>query len=433
MPAANNKVARRLTSILILALILVPLLLEFVSDRLEARDVKSQNTWVRFFQSAFWYQTVVTAGERKPRDHFVRIVTLVRHREPDEIFYDYCKQRLLMAKLISNIQQARPAVIVVDKFFSAHSCPDPMSEGNQSFRQVLKTSSVPIVMGLQTSDPEELEAQGSLETTETMALKRANLVLEPAFKFDAGDQVLFGLTRLDRDTRKIPLQWYVYGSRADLSSNQAPQKLPTLSHMAAEQYDPTVFSRPDLKAVLAAGVDPFTSFLKESEIPTFAAIDLVCDPALPKPAKWEDCPPDRYGSDLLKNHIIVVGNRTTEDFHASVIGTVPGVVLQANYIESLLDDRYFKPVPFWAAFLVNALLLLLIVLIFYWAMRTGNVSPETALGASLLVICSAWILTYLLTLHLGYYLVVWFPGGVALVALWAEERRLRLLEHEHKT
>src|ERR1700688_2234786 len=54
----------------------------------------------------FRYRPFARAGYRKPRAHFIRLVTLERHKEPDEVFnvvgttdrQNICHQRALMAK-----------------------------------------------------------------------------------------------------------------------------------------------------------------------------------------------------------------------------------------------------------------------------------------------------------------------------------------------
>jgi CHASE2 domain-containing sensor protein len=422
MFSRRQLLARRITKLVILLLILGPLILELVSDNLEALNIRSDKGWTRFFQSPFWYQTTVKAGNRRPRDHYVRLVTLVRSREPNEIFDNICKQRLFMGKLLEKIEASGPAVIVIDKFFSPHSCPNPDDDGNKKLLESLRNTQIPIVLGLKTSDPDDLAAQTPLSDTETKALEKANLVLEPTLRFSAGGNVKYGLIRANRDTRRIPLQWAVFNDRKDLAAGQPPQTLPTLSKLGADGYDATTFAVPKLRKLLSKNTHPFTSFLTEAEIPTFAAIDLICDPAFARAPNWEDCQTGSLGNDLFRNHVVVIGNRTTDDFHASVIGTVPGVVLQANYIESLLDDRYFRPVNFWLAFFVNSLLLALIARLFYKAIISEAASPFAALMGSFLLIFFGWILVYLVALHLGYYLVIWFPGAVALVAMWAHGR-----------
>jgi len=41
----------------------------------------------------------------------------------------------------------------------------------------------------------------------------------------------------------------------------------------------------------------------------------------------------------MRGHIVIIGEYSREMFFDTELGPLPGVVLQANYIESLLDDR----------------------------------------------------------------------------------------------
>lgn len=55
---------------------------------------------------------------------------------------------------------------------------------------------------------------------------------------------------------------------------------------------------------------------------------------------------------MFTDKIVVVGIAGLgSDLHQTVLGKVPGVILQANYIESLLSDRMFKPLPLSTPFL----------------------------------------------------------------------------------
>jgi CHASE2 domain-containing sensor protein len=62
----------------------------------------------------------------------------------------------------------------------------------------------------------------------------------------------------------------------------------------------------------------------------------------------------------MSGKIVLIGeNFVGMDAHPSVVGKIPGLYLQANYIEALLDDRYYRPATFLdyvMAFLVFAAL-----------------------------------------------------------------------------
>src|SRR5712691_11673785 len=70
--------------------------------------------WSQHLSAApFGYQRLTTSSHRTARPHSVKIVSLAKQQEPDEIFPPhFCAQRLFMAKLLERIESAHPAVIV---------------------------------------------------------------------------------------------------------------------------------------------------------------------------------------------------------------------------------------------------------------------------------------------------------------------------------
>jgi CHASE2 domain-containing sensor protein len=48
----------------------------------------------------------------------------------------------------------------------------------------------------------------------------------------------------------------------------------------------------------------------------------------------------------MRGRVVIFGETGHRlDTHTSVVGPVSGVFMQANFVEALLDDRYFKAVP----------------------------------------------------------------------------------------
>src|SRR5882762_10500555 len=58
-------------------------------------------------KTRLWYERVVTLGYRKPRPHFVRLVTVTPPQDP-------CSYRALLADLLGRIAKLRPTIIVLD-------------------------------------------------------------------------------------------------------------------------------------------------------------------------------------------------------------------------------------------------------------------------------------------------------------------------------
>jgi CHASE2 domain-containing sensor protein len=60
------------------------------------------------------------------------------------------------------------------------------------------------------------------------------------------------------------------------------------------------------------------------------------------------------------------------DLHASPVGTVPGAMIHANYVEAMLNDRAFSPLPAWFAY-------------------TVEIAPVVLLSIVIALISSAWL------------------------------------------
>jgi hypothetical protein len=341
-----------------------------------------------------------------------------------------------MARLIQKLQDAGPSLIVIDKYFSPESCPNPEDTGNQMLGLAISSSTIPIVLGLHTLDADQLKLRGALSRSEEDNLKVAPLVVSPTLQFaNPSGLVSYGLIRLNHDNRKIPLEWRAYLSRSELAAPEHHTAvLPTLSRVAAEQADPNLSSDGKFKYLISKAAHPYTGFLSEEEIPTFSALDLVCGPQFPRDSDWESCELSGYKNQTIRNHIVIIGNSTDDqDINASVIGLVPGVVLQANYIESLLDDRYLKPVSLLGNIIINLSAAFVIGFLFLStsSQKHGLLSPERVAVASLILSLLLWVLSYLIVLHLGYYLAIWFPG-LYVLALWAHTRLHKIEEDKGK-
>jgi len=392
----------------------VPFTLENAVDILEIHSSPKNN----LLMPVFVYQWIVTVGPRKPRAHFVRIAMIDRKTEPDEITSETspCVQRDFMAKLLTTISSASPAVIAIDKFYPQDNCTPAQS---QLLLSAVADISHRLPVVLLRLDSSEVDLQGrSRDKLEVVHNKKA-VVSFPTLDF--GSAVHYGLKTLNADERRIPLEWPVYASPdfdtkpvADLLRT-GPQREETLSVATVRQYDPGTLSQQTIKSFVRSSVHPFTSFLRASEIPTDSAIDLVCGQDRARDLDWRRCTPPAPSSGRLKelrNRVVVIGQNHSADIHRTVIGSVPGVVLQANYIESLLDDRYLKPAPLWVQLLISIAWLGIVEHFFSrWEAR-----PNHALLLSATVITILWLLTYdIAVLQLGRYLVLWPPSAAAML------------------
>lgn len=368
----------------------------------------------------YLYQWIVTFGPRKPRAHFVRLVLIDRMTEPDKITSETspCAQREFMARLLYALAAAQPAVIAIDKYYPPDSCTAEQSAGLVA---ALKSVSqrVPVVLLKNDEGPSGLESRDS-EKLEVLEKKGA-VVRFPTMDF--GPNVTYGLKTLNADERKIPLHWPVISE--DEFEKQAASELErrsfnlqdTLAVAVVRQYDSGALTQNALQWFENRNTHPFTSFLEESKIPTYSPTDLICATTHARDIDWCDLcttpDPSYDGLKQLRNRVVIVGQNSSQDIHHTVIGRVPGVVLQANYIESLLDDRYLKPSPWEVELLFSALGLLLLE----WAFLCLEDHPFGALFtyagsvALLWFVCSDFAI-----LQLGWYLVAWLPSALGVTA-----------------
>jgi hypothetical protein len=305
------------------------------------------------------------------------VVKLAQRELPPELFHDLCKQRRFLAVLISRLNDSGPSLIVIDKYFSPDVCKDEQanSELLQTFTAVSKQT--PIIVGRRTFNQSEWQEQPkSSELENKRPFSSACLVMAPALDFAAltkSDQFLSGATRLNADVRKIPLEWLTYPVNFD----GQPAPIPSLAFAAVQARDPGIVQTDTIRRYLANGHHPLTSFLEPNDIPEVSAANVLCDSPYAGQFQLKPCEVDQRLLRFLKGRVVVIGEDSELDRHATGtrLGTVPGVLLQANYIESLLDDRYFRPTS--NSFVLGAAIfwVLLIELLF-----SQTKSPEAAIA-----------------------------------------------------
>ncbi len=376
--------------------------------------------------SATVYGNFVAVGYRNVRSRRVTAVALRGDAEPAKVLNNVCEQRWYVAKLVQRLSDANAAVIVIDKFFAPDSC-DPGDLGTLALISAVQNSPRPIVASQGTHSPESDP-------------KGACLILSPSLDFgkkrDAAGRateklaVNLGTSRLNPDFRKVPLAWYVYRDDEAFKNNESPSDtlIETLPYLAAVLADPELKQEERLNAIRANGEHPFTAFIGPDSISHLNALDFLCSG--PDRAEIES----RYSlkcSEHMKagaepgGQVVVIGEDTPgKDRHTLFGMDVPGMYLQANYIESLLDGHYLRPLgPGWD-----------IAILIAWVASLYLVSwlfePEIALLIGLCLGGVAWYGITQLVLWKGLYPDVWLPrlGTVALFLKYVEGRGHRLSE-----
>jgi hypothetical protein len=338
-----------------------------------------------------WYQRLVTSGYRKPRPHVTRLVTV---SSPPGHDFAPCERRLYLAQLISKLRDHEPAIIVLDYSFRPRN--DCTQGETVRLQQTIDAvgEKTRIVFGLYSWTEQELRDSGQtmlLEKMHSHGFSERDQLLAQSDITPHGPLVHLGLDRLDCDTRKIPVLW-AGCLFSDSGANN--MTVPTISLSAARVYDRNVDTQ--LGNTYRKRQNPFTSFVSEDNFRPIKAEDILGGSVLPIDSG-------------LASKIVVVGEQNI-DIHDSVIGHVPGFVLQANYIESLIDDRYFFSLGRITAPLATFALLCLVTVIF-------DKSPELKIAATRAAIL--WLVlilvSYIAFVHFAVLITSWIPVFLAIL------------------
>ena len=368
--------------------------------------------------SAKLYNPLAEWGVHHSGDPQVAIVYIDATTEPAELLTNTCASRLFLAKLVEDLNKLHPNVIVIDKYYSEDACGEPKT--NEIFKAALGASKAPVVLGQPTHPlADSSKLQGCIGLSHGMT-------------FASGSNVRFGLTRLNSDPLKVPVRWPVFD---DLDHPGAtPVLLPpeagdTLALVSAQAQWPSIEKVPPMPKLLDAGTHPYTTFLG---LPNIHAMTAICTAeAMPVYADGTRVPCDANkcrrdaksidGNQLdLKGKVVVIGDISDQDmqpFPQQVqpfpSGQVPGVYLQANYIQSLLDQRFLTETPVWVTL---ACLMLFVIGIYclYWAHDRNEkplLTPEKALLGSVILLGGMALLSVGALLALNYFTPVWALWG----------------------
>jgi CHASE2 domain-containing sensor protein len=305
-----------------------------------------------------------------------------------------------MANLLLHIAAATPRVIVVDKYLydQKPKCASDKELGD-ALTEITQNLMIPVVYGRVASD--ELVVSPN---------KDKAVYLEPSVSFQC-DGLKEGILNIDRDTRKVPLQWQIFSSKEAAQNGDSLQPFDTLPLVAARAFDSRLAANEsEVSRYTAQHVHPYTSFIRKEDFQV-VPVGLILNPEerqidesdpcrLPKPD------PTRLA---LRGKVVLIGELDNSDLHPSVLGDMPGLYMQANYIEALLDNRIYRPMPA-LDYVVGFLFLAALELIFI--VFHGRWFLMAALIVQLLA--ATIFLLYLFMVHLGWYVDPALVGVIAL-------------------
>jgi CHASE2 domain len=356
-----------------------------------------------FSHSAF-YNKFISAGSPKIRQNH----TVIIDDSPDDryklIFPDIggpCGEkgkRKALALLLEKIGPQYPSVIVLDHYFTeACAYNDPGTEALKT--SILNISKqIPIVIG-RLASTDEKKKENNTDNTKTIPYlesTHATLNFENSLP---GHKIIEGILNPVNDTKKLPLYWSIKHSE---KSNQV-DRIPTLSFAAVQAsiekglLNPKVTKdrlaelsklKAQLEMLSKLQDHPFIRFIEPTQFEKpVPAVRLMLDDPSTKNTNFED-------------KIIIIGETKNlydqwENTHGD---KVPGMQMQANYIEAILENRFFKN-SIWLDLIVGFPIFVLVC----WADRRLH-----ATWAFVLALCLIFLFSFLLLLLpvplFGYYI-----------------------------
>ena len=328
-------------------------------------------------KASFAFNTLyqrIAAAPRNPIPRYTVVVEIDPERDPGSIgLLDLCRQRRMMAVLIRRIADALPSVIVIDKFYGESRCPGDINPTLiAAFSEV--SAKLPIVVGRRIVDNTYLQS---------------SLLSGVPGIHDAIMNIP------DQDERTLPLKWQIFPSKADMESNSGLAWRETLALKAAQIYEKGKLEaeHPYLAKLLNSAPNPlYISFLDPVQFKPyrFLAGFVLCGREVRPGEDATACPGSPSELTGLRGKIVVIGEITDLDMVTTVVGRMPGVYLQANFIEALMDDRYYEGFP--AGNYVIGILLLASMETILWIFRN---SWAKRLGAVVLFVLAMLFLPYI--------------------------------------
>jgi CHASE2 domain-containing sensor protein len=346
------------------------------------------------------YQQLLTTP-RQPVPRFTAIVELDAKTRPRESDSNVCQQRAMMAKLLPRIAQSQPAVIVIDKFYSPDACPEN-DAGTQAFIAAVRAvrQQVPLVVGQLSSDEAALPED----------------YLLPKLDFDAGEAApdpgmfAYGVVNLAGDNRRLPLTWQLAANESQARARAAPEAHDTLALAAAKLWGTTLDRQnPKLQRLIDKGAQPFIGFMKPErfEASRYSVDEVFCG----RKAAESGCGEQKLRG--LRNRVVVIGeNDLAADQKSTIVGPMLGLYVQANYIEALLDDRFFESAGKWVDLAFGVLFLFAAELV----VRSLHGRFWRILGGLAVLIGLGWAIMWLYVMFFGRYI----DPSIGALALFAQ-------------
>jgi hypothetical protein len=341
---------------------------------------------------------------RRPRSTEVSVIAIPA--DLADIQGNLCEARAYMADLLDSIAAQHPAEVVIDKFYGPTSCTSS-PEATRAFVAAVQTFPAPVVLGESTAKAEK-EVDG------------ACLVRKPQLDF-ASPNVRHGLTRINFETEKVPLQWSVLPA-GDPTPTTKSQAADGLAWTAVK----TFAERPRIQELIDSGRHPYANL--DITLPRQTSTNLLCVAGSAEIQKrWAVTCTGPIERLPLTGKIVLIGSEDEIDRREVLGSPMYGFDMQARYIQVLLSGSYLRALPFSAGLLTFALFIFIIegVPTLLEAFRPGwrnirfvsRAFPRRRYAWVVFWAIATVILTSLVCLALGYLPPLIVFGDIWLVAI----------------
>ena len=255
----------------------------------------------------------------------------------EDIQGNVCQARAYFADLIRTIAPQHPAEIVIDKFYGPAACPNS-PQTTAELVAAVRSAPFPIIVG-ESAAIAPAAHDGSC------------LVRKPQLDFGSSN-VIRGLTRLNLEAERVPLQWKILPSDAEGSSAKA-EAADSLSLAAVKAYDSDYQHHRRLQAMIAADHHPYANL--RVDLPQETSTQLLCDAGTPAMRqRWNvSCSGPAPHLKLL-GKVVLIGAEDERDHWPVLDSRMWGFELQARYIQVMLSGSYLRGLPIWIPFLTFA-------------------------------------------------------------------------------
>jgi hypothetical protein len=345
------------------------------------------------------YQQLLTAP-RKPIVRYTAIIEINPDLDiPTVSAANVCDERSFLARLLGRVVREAPSVVVIDKRFGRNSCAASDAGTRETCRGREGGQGNSTGVGRGGGAPSRRAHPHAIGS---IALR----CRQPRSRRTTAPNA--GLVNVADDNRRLPLNWLVYPNLASTKAGQ-PYPVDSLGLAAAKLHEPRLLQdNSRLASVLDKGEQPFLGFLTPEQYAghRIYASEALCGHRLANDEEWRTCSVDNPLPISLRGRVVVIGESSPYmDQHRTIVGRIPGFYLHANYVEALLDDRFFRPagpLPDVAFSLVFLVVLELILVLFHHSVWRAAASIAALVCVTVLAL---YFIVFFWTIYLDPILI----------------------------